>query len=142
MNLNILFISVFIALAFVGWPIVGKYTKLSSGMMGSIVMLFTASTVILLSFFRRELSTELITNYKLVILLIIAGMINGVAVYLYSIKAVDQTITTSIFVVTVSVLMICLAPVLDLVINSTAISIRQIFGFIFAIVAIFLLVLK
>ena len=136
MNLGTIAVALFIGAGFISWPIVGKYSGQTGPWVGSIVMLGTTAAVVLLSL--RDLKGSVPTG-KAVLILMIAAVINGIAVYLYAMKAADPEITTAVFVVTVSVSMVISTPVFDWLLNGVIPTLRQIFGFGFAVVAIYLL---
>jgi len=71
--------------------------------------------------------------------ILIAGIINGIAVYLYSSKTTDPHISTGIFIVTVCVSMAVFAPLIDWILNSKTLSLQQGMGVLFAALSIYLL---
>ena len=137
MNIQTVLLAVLIALGFTSWPIAGNYLKACSGWVGTIVMMATAVVVALLSI--KQFSTVPALNVKAILLLIIVGIINGVSVYLYSVKVADATIPTAAFMVTVSILMAVSAPFLNWIINSAVPNPQQVVGFGLAAAAIYFL---
>jgi len=137
MNAGTIITAAFIALGFVSWVIVGSYSKASAGWVGTIVMGFTAIVVALLS--GKQLMSGQLPGMKAITYLVIAGVINGIAVYLYSLKATSPLIPTGVFVVIVSVLMAVFAPCVDWILNSKILSLQQGVGVCFAVLSIYLL---
>lgn len=129
--------AVFIAFGFVSWPIIGSYSRVCGGWVGTVVIISTAITVAMFSL--RQLSNISVPNSKAMILLIIAGIINGLAVYIYSSKVADVTVPTAEFVVIVSIFMVVIAPLLNWLLNSAVPNFYQTLGFAFAIAAIYFL---
>jgi drug/metabolite transporter (DMT)-like permease len=128
---------VFIAFGFVGWPIIGSYSGASGGWVSVILCASTMITVTLFSI--KELSGIPIPATKALVLLFIAGAFNGLAVCFYSIKITDASISTAVLVVTVSILMVMAAPILDWLIKGAIPSLYQALGYTFAICAIYFL---
>jgi len=137
MNIQVISTAIFIAFGFVGWTIIGSYSRACGSWIGTIVMLSTAAAVALLS--SKQLINVVAPNGKAWILLLVAGVINGVAVYLYSNKIADITVPTAAFVVTVSILMVVIAPFLNWLINGAVPNYHQTLGFGFAAIAIYFL---
>jgi len=137
MNIWTISIALFIAFGFVGWPIVGSYSRVCGGWVGTVVLTSTAITVAMFSF--RQLNSIPVPNTKAMILLLVAGIINGLAVYLYSSKITDTNVPAAVFVVMVSILMVVVAPLLNWLLNDAVPNFQQTLGFGFAIVAIYFL---
>ena len=77
--------------------------------------------------FKTLFQTEI--SNKSIILLLSAGILNGIAVSLYSYKLENLKIPVSVFIVVVSVFMVVMAPTLDLFINGIKLTRNQIIGF-------------
>lgn len=136
MNTSTIIIGVLIAAAFVGWPIVGSYSKISGPWVSVIVFLSGTLSVTILSMKQLETST---LSAKGIILLTLAGAINGIAVYFYTKKIADPAIHTASLIILVSVSMAVLAPLLDWMIKGSTPDLKQICGFAMATGAIYLL---
>ncbi|MCK4553695.1 hypothetical protein KAU19_01910 [Candidatus Parcubacteria bacterium] len=137
MNISTIITALFIAFGFVSWVIVGSYSKLSAGWVGTIVMFSTTIAVALL--FGKQLVSGPLPGIRPIIYLIIAGVINGIGVYLYSSKATDPSISTGVFIVTVCVSMAVFAPLIDWILNGRILSLQQGTGVFFAVIAIYFL---
>lgn len=135
MGLKDLFLAVFIASGFVAWPIIGKFSNVGGGMVGTLVLSTSAIVIAMLS--AKQFSLGLL-SVRTLAMLCIAGVINGIAVFLYAGKTSDPAIQTGIFIVIISVLMVVIGPLLDWIINGSTLSSKQAIGLVFAIVAIYL----
>jgi len=71
--------------------------------------------------------------------LLLAGLVNGVAVYFYAVKAADPQVPTGPFIMTLIVLMVMLTPLFNYLLNGDVLSVRQWLGLGMALLAIFLL---
>ncbi len=131
--------AVFIAAAFVGWPIIGHYSKANGGWVS--VSLFGIGTVvvIILSLISKQIHIDSVPGTKAISWLFVAAVLNGVAAYVYAIKASDQAVATGTFVVLVSVLMAVWAPIFDWALNGNAPTLYRGIGFGFAVIAIYFL---
>lgn len=134
MNTATLFHAILIAAAFVGWPIIGNYSKTNAGWIGTTVVITTALTVSFMS--SKQLGV--VPDIKSLIMLSVAGIINGIAVYFYSAKIANST-AAGLLVVMVSIFMVMLAPIFDWAINGKILSLTKISGIGMGIVAIYLL---
>lgn len=137
MNAESLLIALFCAAGFVSWPIVGHYSKASGTWVGTVVLVVTAAMVMLLS--ARQLGDSELPTPKALVLLAVAGAINGVACYLFASKTSDPTMHASVFVVMVSVGMVICAPLFDAVLNGVVPTARHLAGFCLAVITIYLL---
>jgi hypothetical protein len=135
MSLNNVIMAAFIAVSFVGWPIIGKFAQATGAWTGFIVMSATAVAIALIS--GRELNA--LPAGKAAAFLILAGILNGIGVYFFAKKTSDPVITTSAFVVLVSVWMVACAPILDWILNDAGLTLRHMAGFVLAAGAIYLL---
>ena len=138
MNIWNIFLAIFIACGFVGWPIVGNYSRACGAWVGTMVIVSTAVAVAFMSF--RQLGSVPVPDAKALILLCIAGAINGIAFCLYSDKmATMNASTATVFVATVSILMVVIAPILNWLLNNKTPDLNQTIGFCLAVVAIYFL---
>jgi len=136
MNVQNSILAFLIAIGFVGWGMLGKYSQANSGWVGTIAMTATAVIVAVLSTKNLQVGTP---NIKIIAVLIIAGLINGIAAWLYSSKVTDPLISTAAFMASVFIFMVILAPAFDWLLNGVTPTINQIIGYSLAIVAIIFL---
>ena len=127
----------FIGLIYLIWPIFGKWSGAPGFWVGTLACFGTFLASLALS--ARAMSKAPIGNVGIVFGLLLVGFINGLAVYLYSIKSTDPTVPTGLFVTTVCISMVVGAPVVDYTLNHQAISGRQMLGIAMAIGSIFLI---
>jgi drug/metabolite transporter (DMT)-like permease len=135
MEIKMILHALFIALVFVAWPIVGKFSGADSKWVGTMVSLGTLLAVASLS------KNKLIVPPPINILsfLFILGVANGIGVYDYTAKTSDPLIQPSIFIITTAILMVIIAPLLDWALNGAKFNAYQIAGFGTAIITIYLL---
>jgi len=137
MNFSTVAKAVFISMGFTGWPIIGRYSGATGGWVGIIVLGATVITVGIFS--AKEMASIPAPGLKAITLLVVAGIVNGIAFYLYSMTTTDSSVPTGVFVVTVSLLMVTVAPVLDYIFNEGTFSRNQVAGLGFAFIAILML---
>lgn len=138
MRVYLLLRALFISVGFAGWPIVGNFSKASGAWVGTIVLGTTGVVIALLS--SRGLISNPLPSYKSIVYLVVAGVINGLACYVYSLTTVDKNIQIGLFVSLVSILMVVIAPLMSWLLNGEIISSKQIVGLFLACVSIYLLV--
>jgi drug/metabolite transporter (DMT)-like permease len=134
MNLEMIISSALIALAFVTWPIVGKYSGADSGWVGTLASLGTLLVVAVSS--RRMLAVP--PRGRIILILLVAGIINGIGVYFYSMKTSDPQIQTAIFMVLTAIMMVIVIPIMDWALNGTSFNIYQVAAFGTAALTIYL----
>ncbi len=128
-------LALFIATGFVSWTIIASYSKVAGGWVGVIVAAATSVMLGLCS--TREIMNTPPPSGKALQILVVAGLVNGLAVYLYAQRIANPNVTT--FVVTVSVLMVVCTPAIDWLINGNGLTGRQMIGFTLAAASIYLI---
>ena len=118
------FDATFIAFGFVLWPMIGAYAQMTSGWIGTIAMLATSATAAV--FAGKQLAV--MPDLKACMIVVCAGVLNGVAIHRYTINIAAGEISRASFVALVSVLMIVVACVLDWVLNHATLSIYKAIG--------------
>mgnify|MGYP000918095625 FL=1 len=127
----------FIALAYALWPILGKWSNASGQWVNTLVVGASFLPVAALS--ANQMIKAPLTSPKAFVLLVLAGIMNGFAVYVYGMKATDEKVPTGAFVMTVSIMFFVVAPIIDWIMNGTTLSAKQMFGVGMAGVAIYML---
>ncbi len=136
MTAQTLLSSIFVAIAFAAWPLIGRQALVSGAWMATVVMIGSAMSVTLLS------STHLAPwpAPRAWWILGAAAVVNGLAVFVYSATVANPAVPTGPFIVVVSVLQVAAVPFLAWVMPAgQAPSLRQAAGFAFAAVAVYLL---
>ncbi len=87
----------------------------------------------------KEFQNLIVFTPKAILLILIAGALNGAAVYAYSLKAADKTIPTAAFIATVCVFMAVIAPLQHWIINGVAPTWRQAIGYGLAALTVYFL---
>lgn len=126
-----------IGAVFVFWPALAKYSQASGAWVNTIVIIGSAIGGVGLAY--SSLRGQPVPTSNALLILLVAGILNGAAVYFYAMKVSDPQIPTAIFVMTVTIAMLVVAPMFDYVLNGNTLSIRQGAGLGMAILAIFLL---
>jgi drug/metabolite transporter (DMT)-like permease len=129
-------IPAFITVGFGSWPFAGKYLQISGAWVGTIMIASTLPITALCSL--NGMRTTNI-SVKAIIVLILAGVLNGITLWIYLVKTADPNIPTSIFIVSVTLLISLLSLMLDWGINYQIPDTRQFVGIAMAIGAVILL---
>jgi len=137
MNFSLVALGILIACCFAGWPIVASKAQASGAWIGVLVGCGSIVPSLLIGFGRRELADGMTGRDTL--LLIGAGIFNGLGFYLYSKKVADTTIPTAQFVTTISVCMVLVAPLIGWAVKGDVPTLRQGLGYGVGAVAIWLL---
>ncbi len=140
MNFQSLFAAVLIAFCFAGWPVVSKYSGAPGVWVGVIVTIGGALATLTFSFLSKQMSVLQLPSIKAIVILVIAGALNGTAFYFYSLKVADPKISTAVFITIVAILMTVIAPLLDWALNGVVPNLQKTFGYAFAALAIYLLI--
>lgn len=139
--MNMVLWPVFIAVSFVAWPIAGRYMGLPGSWNMNLVMMGSLLTLIPLSL--RSMVTGPSPAWIGVVVMVVVGAINGLALHVYAGKTAAGTdINVTTFICTVTVLMVVITPFNDWLLNGQTFSLRQIAGIILAPVVIYLIVSK
>lgn len=128
----------FIAIVYDTWGLLGKYTGATGPWMSAIVFLGTFIGAFAMS--APGVMSSPAPSLGGVALLLLAGILNGVAVYVASVKMVDPSIPSAIFFITLLVLMVVLTPFISWLLNGETLTPRQWLGVLVACLAIYLLV--
>ena len=137
MNLGTVLIALLIATAYSGWPIIGRFSGLTGGLVGVLACTGTLFAVSIMS--AKEFSGLSAFTLKSILLMLVAGAINGTAVYFYSVKAADKTISTAAFIAIVCIFMVLVAPLQHWLLNGEVPTWRQVIGFGLAGLAVYFL---
>lgn len=129
--------TVFIALSYSAWGFFGKYLNVGGGWLASVVCLATLFAVTLLSV--GDIANSHVPSLRSLGLLFVAGFANGVACILASRMMVRPDIPSAIFMVTITVLMVIISPLMGWVMHGENFVPRQWVGIAVIIVGILLL---
>ncbi len=139
MDLKTFFLAALVALGFGGWPIIANYSKAKWEWIAIVIMTAGTLVVIPLTLLLGKISIHSVPSRKAIFLLVAAAVVNGIMVPIYSKRLADTTIPAGPLVVTVAVLMVVWAVILDGILNGVVPTSRQTIGFTFGAVAIYLL---
>ncbi len=140
MNLQSLVAAILISFCFAGWPVVSKYSGASGVWVASVVTIGGALATLTLCVFGKQMVVFQLPSIRAIIILIVAGALNGAAFYFYSMKVADPKIPTAVFITIVAILMVVVAPLLDWALNGVIPNLQKTFGYMFAALAIYLLI--
>ncbi len=127
-----------ISTGFVGWGLLGNISGAGAAWTGLGVNIYT-SFVIGFYFF-KDLSNKPFPTSKGMLLLLIAGVINGIAVCLYTSKVANpENPQVATFMVMVFVFMAIVAPIIDWALRGSVPTSNQTIGFALAAGAIYFL---
>lgn len=125
-----------IGTVFVFWPVLGKYSQVSGAWVTTIVIV--GSTIASIGFSYSSLNGPMPTLGASGILLI-AGMMNGAAFYLHSIRVTDPRIPTGPYIMAVIITMVVMTPLFNYLLNGVMLSVKQWLGLGAAILSVILL---
>ena len=128
--------ALFIASSFALWPVIGKYSGAGGAWVGTLVLFITWIPIAVLS--RAELIGGF-PSLRAMLILAVAGVINGVGCYVFAQKTSSIEINTAVFMVLVSIFMVVMAPVFSWVFNGEVLEQRHYAGFACAVLAVYLL---
>lgn len=132
-----LYSAALIALAFASWPILANASKTPAAWVGILVLIGTVIGNLAVGL--KDLRMSPFFTLESLTIMLVAGIVNGVAVYFYGAKSADPAIPTWVFVASINVLMVVSALVLSSVITWSLPSLRQVAGVILAGIAIYLI---
>ncbi|TSC96483.1 MAG: hypothetical protein Athens071426_94 [Parcubacteria group bacterium Athens0714_26] len=135
MGLSDILTAVFLGFGFVSWVFIANYSGASAGITSMVVMGVSA----LVAAVWKYGQIFPFTPNKTFWFLVAGGLVNGIAVVVYSNKITSQLMTKTTlaaFITMVSVCMAVTSPILNSVINGVVPTTRQLIGFCFAIAAI------
>lgn len=129
--------ALFCATAFVVWPTIGKFSGATGHWINTIVLVGSTITGVALAY--PAMRAQPLPSLKAVVLISIAGLINGAAVYVYSMMTADPKIPTGTFISTVTMMMVVIGFVLAVILTGQEWTIRHIAGMTLALVGIWLI---
>ena len=130
-------VSTFVALMFILWPFAGKHSGANGAWLVAFVMLTTGVVAAVIGGVRGEPMSGF--SHRALLLLVAAGILNGLGCYFYGVWAANPRISTATFVVSVNIVMCIAAPVLEAILLKHPPSPRHIAGFSCAACAVYLL---
>jgi len=129
------------AMGMAGWPILGKYSQASAPWIGAVVMTVTGMMAVVIALLQGGLQGASIPTPSKLLLLILAGVVNGVATYRYATRARMEGQTGS-YLVLIAILIVIEAPFLDMMLNRSMLTVRQWTGVGCGIACVYLLGMK
>ncbi|HEY4088899.1 MAG TPA: hypothetical protein VGM43_23370 [Bryobacteraceae bacterium] len=112
------------AMGMAGWPILGKYSQASGAWIGAVVMAVTGLVAIVIAMLQGGLQSGSLPTPSKLLLLILAGLVNGVATYRYATRARMEG-QTGKYLVLIAILIVIEAPFFDMVLNRSTLTVRQ-----------------
>lgn len=126
MNASLFLWAAGIALAFVAWPILGSKSGVPGAWMGILILIGSVIGNTIVG--TKDIIESPLFTWKAFVIVVMAGIVNGIAVYYYGAKSADPNIPTGIFVTTMVVCMVVFAPFVDYFVKGTTISLKEIAG--------------
>jgi uncharacterized membrane protein len=112
------------AMGMAGWPILGKYSQASGAWIGAVVMAVTGMVAIIIALLQGGLQGASLPAPGKLLLLILAGLVNGVATYRYATRARMEG-QTGKYLVLIAILIVIEAPFFDMMLNRSTLTVRQ-----------------
>jgi len=123
--------------AYALWPIIGRYSGAPGTWINTVVLVGSAVSGIALAY--PSMKEQSLPGMHAVWILLFAGLVNGAAVYFYSVKAADPHVPMNAFIITTIVMMVVMTLAFNFLLNGVMPSVRQGFGLAFAVLAVILL---
>lgn len=130
-----------IAMGMASWPILGKYSQASPGWISAIVLGVTGIVAIVIAWFQGGQQAAVLPAPGKLLILISAGVVNGLATYRYALRARMEG-QTGKYLVLVAVLIVIEAPFFDMLLNRSSLTPRQWTGVGCGIACVYLLGMK
>ncbi len=137
MNAQNIVFAILAATAFCSWPILAKYAGTSLAYTNLII--YAGGLIATVLMVGKRLTVEPVCTAKGLLLVGIASLINGFAVWIYTLKAIDKETNTALFVATVSIVGVVMAPIINTLVNSEQLTTKQWLGVALAIVVVWLM---
>ncbi len=132
--------ALFIASAFVAWPILGKWSGAGGAWTSNVVIVASLITSVVFTY--RQMAEEALPSWTAFVVLAVAGLINGLAVLMYSNRTATADAQTTIFMAVVMTLMVVLTPIANRLLNNEQITLTQGLGFVLIVGGVILLTVK
>jgi uncharacterized membrane protein len=123
------------------WPILGKYSQASAPWIGAVVMTVTGMVAVIIALAQGGLQGASIPTPSKLLLLILAGVVNGVATYRYASRARMEG-QTGKYLVLIAILIVIEAPFFDMMLNRSTLTLRQWSGVGCGVACVYLLGMK
>ncbi|MFA5996226.1 MAG: hypothetical protein WC790_00675 [Candidatus Paceibacterota bacterium] len=123
--------------AYALWPIIGRYSGAPGTWINTVVVIGSAISAIALAY--PSMKEQSLPNMNAIWILLFAGLINGAAVYFYSVKAADPHVPMNAFIITTIVIMVVMTLAFNFLLNGVVPSVKQGLGLAFAVLAVILL---
>ena len=129
------------AMGMASWPILGKYSQASAPWIGAIIMTVTGLMAIAVALLQGGLQGASFPAPGRLLILISAGVVNGLATYRYASRARMEG-QTGKYLVLIAILIVIEAPFFDLLLNRTTLTARQWTGVGCGVACVYLLGMK
>jgi hypothetical protein len=130
-----------IAMGMASWPILGKYSQASPGWISAIVLGVTGIVAIMIAWLQGGQQAAALPAPGKLLILIAAGVVNGLATYRYAARARMEG-QTGKYLVLVAVLIVIEAPFFDMFLNRSSLTARQWTGVGCGVACVYLLGMK
>lgn len=132
-----LYSAALIAFGMVCWPMLSKVSGTPAAWVTTLVLIGTLIGNLAVGW-NDMAKSPLFSPWSFGIMMV-AGLVNGVAVYYYGAKSADPTIPSWIFVASINIMMVVFAAVLGSVVGWSLPTLRQLSGIILAGIGIYLI---
>ena len=122
---------------FVAWPNLAKSLDVKPGPVTVVIVIMTLVAVTFAD--PGGIAGVKTISLKALVVIVVVGVFNGAAVYLYAATSADKAIPTSVFLGTIFVLQVLTAILFDRVLNGQQLSREQFCGLFLAIPTLWLL---
>lgn len=132
-----LYSAALIAFGMVSWPLLAKVSNTPAAWVTTLVLIGTLIGNLAVGW-NDMVKSPLFNSWSFGIMMV-AGLVNGIAVYYYGAKSADPAIPTWVFVASINIMMVVFAAVLGSIAGWSLPTPRQFSGIILAGVGIYLI---
>lgn len=135
-----LYSAAMIAFGMVSWPLLAKVSNTPAAWVTTLVLIGTLIGNLAVGW--QDMTKSSLFTLESFSIMMVAGIVNGIAVYYYGAKSADPNIPSWIFVASINILMVVFAATIGSVISWSLPSLRQVTGIFIAGIGIYLIAVK
>jgi hypothetical protein len=138
MNAETFLAAAFVAVSYTAWPNLSKPLGVNSNLVAFIVVLIALVVITIIA--RNDFGSVTSISMKAAMWILGISIANGLAIYVQASTAANKEIQTGIFLVSIFILQVVAAPVIDWFVNGIVPTVRQIVGLGLSVPTLLLLV--
>jgi hypothetical protein len=138
MNIETFLAAAFVAVSYTAWPNLSKALGVNANLVAFIVVLIALAVITVIA--RNDLGGVTSLSVKASIWILAVCIANGLAIYVQASTTANKEIQTGIFLVSIFILQVVAAPVIDWIVNGVVPTTRQMLGLGLSVPTLLLLV--